>query len=67
MSVKTGSRWLLPGLHQPALFLAEHPQIDFGHLGAGVSHQLRQHMNRQRPAVTMATPKLWRRPLPVVE
>ena len=28
---------MLPGLyHQPALFLADHLQIDFGYLGAGV-------------------------------
>ena len=41
---------MLPGLHhQPALFLADHRQVDFGYLGAGVFHQLRQHMNRQRP------------------
>ena len=57
---------MLPNLHhQPALFLVDHLQIDFGYLGAGVSHQLRQDMNRQQPAVTMATPKPWRRPVPM--
>lgn len=40
----------LPRLHhQTALFLTDHLEVDFGDFGTGVSHQLRQHMNRQRP------------------
>ena len=41
---------MLLGLHhQPALFLADHLEVDFSDFGAALPHQLGQHMNRQRP------------------